>query len=315
MRWKILISETVASEAIELLEKNDIEVKRGRGLDEKTVLEDLQDCDAVLVRVMKLTGDILKQCPKLKVIAKHGVGCDSIDIEAAKKLGIPIVFTPRANSRSVAEHTMALILACARQLRYSNLQYAAGNAKAKDTAGITELEQKTLALIGCGRIAQYVAKMAKFGFDMNVIGFDPFIQDGMWPETIIKYEKIDSLLKDADYVSIHVPATPSNTNLMSDEQFALMKPSAYLINTARGTIVDQNALVQALNDKVIAGAGLDVCEPEPAPQDSPLFENQRVILTPHAGAASMEAMVKMGLQSAQGVIDVLNGRNPEYRFA
>lgn len=314
MKWKMLISEPVAEETLALLKQNDVEVVHGEGLDTDTVLRDLTDCDAVMVRVMKITRDMMLKCPKLKVIAKHGVGCDSIDTAAAKELGIPVVYTPGANGLSVAEHTMALMLACARQLRLTNRVYAAGNMKIKDQAGICELHGKTLALVGCGRIAQQVARMAHDGFDMHVTGYDPYLPGQYWPEIIERKDSLEQLIPEGDFISLHVPATKENNGLIGRGQIALMKKSACLINTARGSVIDQTALTEAVRTGQIAGAGLDVCDPEPAPVNSELFALDRVLLTPHSGAASRESMVRMGLQAAQGAIDVLNGRKPEFPF-
>ncbi len=314
MRWRILISEPVAEEAISYLGRNDVEVKHGTDLDQNTVQRELQDCDAVMVRVMKITREMMKVCPKLKVIAKHGTGCDSIDTVAAKELGIPVIYTPGANSRSVAEHTMSLILACARQLRQISMEYAAGNAKVKDQVVITELAGKTLGLIGCGRVAQYVAGMACLGFDMHVIGFDPYFQEVRWPEHIERRSDMEQLIRESDYVSLHIPATPENNGIISRREISWMKKEAYLINTARGQLICHPDLIDALESGRIAGAGLDVSDPEPLGNDSELFSMKNVLVTPHCGAASVESMVRMGMTAARGIVDVLNGRQPEYPY-
>ncbi len=314
MKWRILISEPVAEEALTYLKKNDIEIKHGSSLDQEVVLKELYDCDAVMVRVMKITREMMIACPKLKVIAKHGTGCDSIDTVVAKELGIPVVFTPGANSRSVAELTMTLILSCAKQLRQISTEYAQGNPKIKNQVLITELAGKTLGLIGCGKIAQLVAGMACLGFNMRVIGFDPFLRESDWPENIERSTDMEQLIRESDYVSLHIPATPENIGIISKREINWMKKGAFLINTARGQLVCHPDLIEALESGRIAGAALDVSDPEPLQPDSKLFSMKNVLLTPHCGASSAESMVRMGLLAAQGVVDVLNGRQPEYPY-
>lgn len=312
MRGKVLLPEKVADEGITLLTELGYEVKIGRGLDKQTLIEDLQDCVATIIRVAKIDADVLEKSTSLKVIAKHGAGYDSIDVEAAKKLGKKVVFAPTANSLSVAEHTMALILACSKKLNFISNEYKNDHYNIKDTVLATEVSGKTLGLIGLGRIANHVARMARLGFDMNIIAFDPYIPKNKKIPGVTLTETRDELLRSADFVSIHIPVTEETKKSIGKREFELMKNSAILINVARGGVIDEPALIEALQHSQIAGAGLDVTDPEPADMDNPLFTLPNAILTPHCAASSVEAMIRMVNDSVRGIDDVLNGRAPQY---
>lgn len=311
-KYKILINEEISDEAVQMLLKNGVEIKRGMSCEEATVVKDIRDCDAVMTRTMKISRRVIENAPKLKVIAKHGEGYEMIDVDAATDLGIQVVYTPGANTNSVAEHTMALILACARQLRRTNIEYSKGNYGIKNLVCINELSSKKIGLVGFGKIARRVSEIAHFGFAMDVYFYDPFIKEKKIPEYIVQCNELEKLVMESDYVSIHVPETKETIELIGDKEISLMKKNAFLINTSRGHIIDQNALINAVKNERIAGAGLDVCYPEPICQDSELFKLDRIILTPHCGATSRDAMKKMGIEAAQGVIDILNGNKCKY---
>ena len=313
MAFKVLITEVVADEGIAHLKELGYEVKFGRGTDKATILEDIHDCDAVIIRVAVIDREIIAKSPKLKVIAKHGAGYDSIDTKAAADHGIRVVFAPTANSMSVAEQAVALMLACTKRIPFLADQYKKGNYKAKDMYTKTELCGKTLGLIGLGRIGMNVARIAIHGFGMKVIAYDPFIPAGRDLGGVELVQERDELLKTADYISIHVPATPENVKSISQKEFKLMKPTAIIINTARGTIIDQEALIEAIRNDEIAGAGLDVTDPEPAPPSNAIFELDRVIVTPHSGGATKEAMIRMVMDAVMGIDEVLLGKEPTYK--
>lgn len=313
MAYKVLIPEVVAEEGIQHLKELGYEVKIGRGTDKATILEDIHDCDAVIIRVAVIDREIIEKSPKLKVIAKHGAGYDSIDTKAAADNGIRVVFAPTANSLSVAEQAVALMLACAKKIPFMADQYRKGNYKAKDIYINTELAGKTLGLIGLGRIGMNVARIAMHGFRMKVIAYDPFIPAGRDLEGVELVQDRNALLQTADYISIHVPATPENVKSIGRKEFQLMKPTAIVINTARGTIIDQEALIEAIQKGEIAGAGLDVTDPEPAPPTNPIFGLDRVIVTPHCSGATTEAMIRMVMDAVMGIDEVLNGKEPTYK--
>lgn len=313
MAFKVLIPEVVAPEGIEHLKELGYEVKIGRGIDKQTILEDIKDCDAVIIRVAVIDREIIESSPKLKVIAKHGAGYDSIDTKAAKDNHVRVVFAPFANSLSVAEHTMALILASAKKISFMAEQYKQGNYKAKDMWPNTELSGKTLGLIGIGRIGMAVAKIAMNGFGMKVIAYDPFIPKDRDLEGVELLDDRDELLKTSDYISIHAPATPENIKSIGEREFKLMKSTAVIVNSARGKIIDEEALIRAVEDGEIGGAGLDVTDPEPAQPENPLFKMDRVILTPHCAGVTKEAMIRMVMDAIQGIDEVLNGKEPTYK--
>lgn len=313
MKHRIFICEEVAQEVYDFFESHKVKVKRGERSDEETLIRDLQDCDAVLVRTLKISRHTIENCPGLKVIAKHGTGCDSIDVVAAQEYGIPVVYSPGANAHSVAEHTMALILACSKKLKLVGAAYASGNYHIKNAAQINEICGKTLGLVGFGNVAKIVAKMAFYGFDMKLIVYDPYIDRQKLPSHIYVAEDLSELMSKADFVSIHIPLAASTKGLIDEKMLSCMKRSAVLINTSRGEVVDTKALERVVNQGLIAGAGLDVSDPEPYVQGE-LFDSPNVILTPHSAAATNEAMVRMGVMAAQGVVDVYSGKKPEYLF-
>ena len=311
--FKVLITETVAKEGIQYLEQKGYIVKIGRGTDKAALLEDIQDCDAVLVRVAKIDKEVFDKAPNLKVVAKHGVGVDNIDLEAAKKHDCRVVYTPIANLVSVAEHTIALMCAGAKQILLKTREYAKGNFGIKDTSFDTEIFGKTVGLIGAGKIAREVAHIAKHGFRMRVLAFDPFVPADSLGD-LLELTDRENVLKESDFVSIHMPSTKETKKSFSEKEFAMMKKSAWLINTARGAIVDEEALIKALRNGEIAGAALDVTDPEPVARDTSLFTFDNVILTPHCAGCTAESMVRMGTDSAQGIDEVLSGKEPTYAY-
>ena len=208
---------------------------------------------------------------------------------------------------------MALILACAKQIPFMAREYQNGNPSVKDRRLNSEIQGKCLGLIGLGRIGTSVAKMATCGFDMDVVAYDPYLPKDRVPDGVRLVDSRESLFSQADYVSIHVPATPENIKSMSSREFKLMKSGAVLINAARGKIVDEEALFCAIRDGEIAGAGLDVNDPEPARPENPLFRLDGVILTPHCAGSTKEAMVRMVMDAAMGIHEVLTGKEPTYK--
>lgn len=257
--------------------------------------------------------------PRLKIIANYAVGFDNIDIEAGKKRGLMITNTPGPEiTESVAEHTFALIIALAR--RIAEADRFARAEKYKGWAPLlllgTDIHDKTLGIVGLGKIGFAVAERAVKGFKMKVIYHDPKRNGEFEKEYSAVYkESLDDLLKEADFVSLHVPLLPSTLHMISDKQLALMKPTAYLINTARGPVVDELALLKALKDKKIAGAGLDVFECEPAidcvtTDNLELKKMDNVVLTPHTASATIETRQAMSRIAATNIIEALEGRTP-----
>ncbi|NLL61901.1 MAG: hydroxyacid dehydrogenase [Candidatus Atribacteria bacterium] len=307
----LLINPTIRPIGVELLEKecNIFMAPDGK---EDTLIRYIVDnnIDAIVTRVEKITKNIIKNCNKLKIIAQHGVGVDNIDVIAATEKGIMVLNVPDANYVSVAEHALMLVLALSRRLLMADKNVRMGNWEFRETNIPIEIAKKNLFIIGLGRIGKEFAQKAK-AMDMNVKGYDLYVSKAEMAS--IGVEKIDELMdgiKDADFISIHTPLTLETKGLISSEQFSAMKNDAYIINLGRGSIIDEKALYDALKNKEIAGAGLDVFELEPADKSNPLFEFDNVIVTPHFGGDTIEGKDRCSLKCAQALIEALNGKIP-----
>ena len=256
--------------------------------------------------------ETLKKAPKLKVVARHGVGYDDCDVEALTRHKVYLVYTPGVLSDSVADMTLALLLACNRKIvqadRYVREGWAKGGPGYPDY-GI-DLKGKTIGIIGLGRIGYEVAKRCVKGFDMKVIYYDIRRNEKAEKELGAELKSLEGLLKESDFVSIHLPLTPKTRGLIKEEHLRLMKKTAYLINTARGAIIDQKALTKVLAEKAIAGAGLDVFEKEPVPPDDPLLKLENVVLTPHIASLTKDAREAMAVCNAKSIVAVLKGDIP-----
>lgn len=282
--------------------------------DEK--IADWSEAEAIVVRTTKVTKEKMLQSPNLKIIAKHGIGVDNIDLQAAKELGIIVTNTPHANMESVAELAVSLILSSARKIPKSlnMIQNGLDKLAPKELTGI-ELANKTVGLIGLGRIGHRVGEILKNGFNMNVVGFDPYLSNEAAEKLgVKKYEDLKEMLKISDVVSISVPLVPSTVNLIAKEELEVMKESSILINTSRGKIVNEADLYEALKANKIYGAALDVFEVEPPTNTNPLFELDNFIGTPHIGAASEEALIRMGQTALEEIERVKNSEEPLFKL-
>jgi D-3-phosphoglycerate dehydrogenase len=275
--------------------------------------EQLRGADAALVGTwMKFDAELMDLSPSLKVIARTGAGVDNVDVDAATGRGILVLNTPTANSVSVAEHAVALLLAVSKRLAFLDASVRQGNFKARRLYLPMDVEGKTLGLIGCGNIGRMVAQKCRDAFHMHAIGFDPFLKTA--PRGIDLCATLRAILSRADFVSLHLPYSPETKNLISRKEISLMKPSAFLINTSRGGIIDEAALADALNADAIAGAALDVFEEEPLKPDHPLLFCKNLLLTPHAAALTRECVLRVAICAAQGIMDRLGGRRPEFVY-
>lgn len=308
---KVLMPQVIQPEGLAYLKEHGYEYVIGRGVSEDEIIADIADCDALIVRTAKITRRIIESAPKLKVIARHGAGYDGVDIEAAKERGILVLTAGPANAVSVAEVAVFYMLYCARNFRAIQEHYVQDYKYAKTKIRKTELNGKTLGLIGVGNIGSLVAKKAALGFDMKVLAYDPFFK-GTVPEYMQLVDDRDTVFKESDYVSLHVPALPSTIHSVGAREFSLMKPTAYLINTSRGTVVDEPALIEALKNHEIAGAGLDVLEKEPMDQDNPLLAMENVVTAPHIGGMTVEASARSSVACAEGIDDFFNGIRPKF---
>ena len=312
MAIRVLLPQPILPAGYEYLREHGYEVVDGRGFTEEDIIADIGDCDAIIVRTAKITEKILDAAPKLKILARHGAGYDGVDLKAARKHGVLVCTAGGANAISVAELTIFYMLYCSRNFKKVQSLYLEDYRQAKMGVPKTELEGKTLGLVGLGNIGKLVAKKAALGFDMTVLAYDPFAKKEGLPDYIQLVEDRDEIFTKSDYVSLHVPATTETVHSVSDREFGLMKPTAYLINAARGSIVDEAALYRALQEEKIAGAGLDVLEQEPIDPSNPLVAMDNVLTAPHIGGATKEASSRSSVACAQAIDDFFSGRTPKF---
>lgn len=320
MKFQVLLTERIAPVGIAMLERG-AKVVVAPSPAEADLLPLIGDADAILIRSTNLTIPVMESGKKLKVVGRHGIGLDNIDLSAATRLGILVVNTPGANSNAVAEHTFWAMMHCAKGFNRADKAMREGRfVGAGSLPGLVqklgfmnlELKAKTLGLIGFGRIARRVAEMARC-FQMDVRAYDPLIPDDAFQALAVsRVRTVEEAIRDADFVSLHVPLMKETHHLVGERQLALMKKEAFLINTSRGGIVDEGALYGALKEKKIAGAALDVYEKEPPPADLPFFTLENVIVTPHLAAMTDLALINMAVDVSRGILDALDGKRPEF---
>ncbi|MDK2806087.1 MAG: hypothetical protein PWQ94_1251 [Thermoanaerobacterium sp.] len=299
-----------SDEPFNILKENDCEVVKipvDRPLSADELIPLVKDADALIVGNDKVTEDVINAGTKLKIISRYGVGYDNIDLDAAKRKGVVVTNTPNTNDNSVADLTIGLMLVLARNILAVDRIVKGGEWKR--IMG-TEIYGKTLGIIGLGRIGKGVAKRAK-GFSMKILCYDVYPDQEFAEEYNITYCSLEELLKNSDIVSIHVPLMPATKGLIGEKELNMMKPTAFLINAARGGIVDERALYNALSNKIIAGAALDATEKEP-PVGSPLLKLDNVIITSHIGGYTAEAVNNMGIVAANNVVLTLNNKQGAY---
>ncbi|MHB9097164.1 MAG: hydroxyacid dehydrogenase, partial [Syntrophales bacterium] len=267
----------------------------------------------VVVRMAPFTREIIEAADSLKVIGRHGVGVDTIDVKAATERGIIVVNTPNANAISVAEHTLTIIGALAKRVTVYNQAIRKGQWEIRNSYRAVDLDGKTLGLVGIGRIGSLVARKAAAAFNMKVIAFDPYVAPEKAQEMgIALVPTSDDVFRQADVVSLHTPLTPETRGFVNAARLRLMKPSAFLVNFSRGEVVEEKALYEALKSGIIAGAAIDVYDPEPPLEDNPLFGLDNIILSPHSAALTQECVIRMAVGAAEGVVDVLSGKRPQF---
>jgi len=300
----VLIAEELSPATLEALGP-DFEIRNVDGADRSKLLPALADANAVLIRsATKMDEEAIAAAPRLKVIARAGVGLDNVDIKAATNAGVMVVNAPTSNVVSAAELAISQILGLARHIPDANASLKAGEWKRSQFTG-AELYEKTVGIIGLGRIGTLVAQRLA-GFDVKLIGFDPYVTQARAEQIGVELVEIDELMKRSDFITIHIPKTPETTGMISTEQFALAKPNLRIVNCSRGGIIDEDALYVALSSNKIAGAGLDVFVTEP-PKESPLLGLQNILVTPHLGASTDEAQEKAGVSVARSVRLALAG--------
>jgi len=309
---KILITDKMANEAIELLKDAGHDVTFDE-MDGETLLKEISAYDALMVRGRtKAVKEVVEAgaSGSLKVIGRAGIGVDNVDIETAAKHGIPVVNAPTGSTASVAELAIGHMLALSRHLSKADVTMKKGEWIKKQLKG-NELGGKTLGLVGCGNIGRLTGKFAQ-AFGMNVIGYDPFIsKEDLKKDEIEKMDELAELMGKADFISLHLPHIPKTHHIVNKQMISKMKPTACIINCARGGTVDEKALYTALKNGKIAGAGLDVYEQEP-PKDSPLLQLDNIMLTPHLGANTKDGLIRAGTVCAEQILKVLDGKEPDF---
>ncbi len=305
MAPKVLVSDKLSETAVQIFRDRgiDVDFQPDLGKDKDALLKAIPEYDGLAIRsATKVTEKILAAADNLKVVARAGIGVDNVDIPAASKKGVIVMNTPFGNSITTAEHAISLMMAVARQIPAANDSTQRGKWEKSRFMGV-ELTNKTLGVIGCGNIGSIVADRAK-GLKMKVIGFDPFLSQERADALGIEKVELDELLSRADFITLHVPLTDKTRNVLSAENIAKTKPGVRIINCARGGLVDEDALAEAIKSGHVAGAGFDVFAVEPA-TDSPLFGLPNVVCTPHLGAATKEAQENVALQVAEQMSDYL----------
>lgn len=300
----VLIAEELSPATVAQL-GDGFEIKYCDGADRSALLPAIATADAILVRsATKMDQEAIKAANNLKVIARAGVGLDNVDILAATSAGVLVVNAPTSNIVSAAELAVGLLLASARNIVPANLALKNGKWARSKFGGI-ELQDKTVGIIGMGKIGLLVAKRLA-GFDMKFVAYDPYVKSAPAGGPEIKMVELDELLTVSDFITLHLPKTKETVGLLGSEALLKVKPSVHIINAARGGVLDEKALFDAITEGRVAGAGLDVYESEPC-TDSPLFALDQVVATPHLGASTEEAQEKAGVAVAQSVVAFFNG--------
>jgi D-3-phosphoglycerate dehydrogenase len=304
MAVQVLITESVNDMGLDFLRKQGYTLITGTGPEEETLLRECRDCDGALTRNGKFTRRVLEECPKLKVVSMHGVGVDGIDVDAASDLGIQITNAADSNQRSVAEYAVGLILSLAKHTAVYNHGLKTNDLSVRKLYGC-DVFGKTLGIIGMGKIGKQVAQMASQGLGMKVVAYNRHITEPKQTEFAVLSPDMDEVIACADFLTLHLPGTDSTRRVIDARCLSLMKPTAYLINTGRGEVLDEEALIKALQEKRIQGAALDVFDGNLPKADNPLLSMDNVIATPHTAAFTTEALERMSYQAALGIYETL----------
>jgi D-3-phosphoglycerate dehydrogenase len=308
MRPTVLITHAVHPQALARLQE-EAEVRVLADPSPGGLLREIGDADALLVR-MPIPPEAIRAGHRLRVVARHGVGLDYIPVEVCTELGIPVVFTPDANTESVAEHVVGTMIALAHQIARADRMVRAG--RWDDRGGImgADLRGRTIGVVGAGRIGTRVAQICRDAFGMRVLGYDAHLDEAAITSRGLQPRTLQALLAESDFVTLHTPSTPQTRHIIDADALATMKPGAWLINHARGALVDTEALTRALKSGHLAGAAVDVLEEEPPPPSLELLQLDNVIVTPHSAALTDEAMRRMGCDAAEDILRVLRGDRP-----
>lgn len=300
---KILIPDKLNPKATEILENAGFEVENMPGITVEELIKTCKDVDAMIIRSgIKITKEVIVAAKSLKLIVRAGVGTDNIDKEAAKEKGVIVENTPFGNTNAAAEHTLTLMMMLAKHVVHSNTELKSGVWDRKKYKG-TELKDKTLGIIGIGNIGKKIAKVAQ-ALEMDILGVDPFVDKEKMKENGIKKVEIEELIKNSDYITVHVPLTEKTKDMISDKEFIMMKDGVKILNVARGGVINEAALEKAIKTDKVAAAALDVYSEEP-PICRSLIGHDKVICTPHLGASTKEAQINVAIDAANQVVMAL----------
>lgn len=309
---KVLVSDPISDLGIQqLMDADDVVVEKKTGLSEDELVEIISQYDALLVRSQtKVTEKIMEAGKNLKVIGRAGVGVDNINLEAATKRGIIVINAPDGNTITTCEHAFAMMLALARHIPQAYAKTIQGTWDRKFLG--VELRNKTLGVLGMGRIGSEVAKRAK-AFGMEILGYDPFLTEDRAEKLGITLATVDEIVRNADFITVHTPLTPETKHMISTPQFEVMKKGMRIINCARGGVIDETAMLVALEQGIVEGAAFDVFEQEPPAADHPFLSNPKIIVTPHLGASTIEAQENVAIDVSEQVLHIL--RNESFKNA
>ena len=310
---RVLLPQAIESEAVDLLKAAGCDIVRSPDTDPATVFPLLKDVQAIILRTgINITRELLDHAHDLDIISRTGAGLDNVDLKAATDKEIIVTSNLGVNTGSVVEHVLALMLALCKQLPVLDKAVRSHNFQIRYQYLPSELKNKTLGVVGFGRIGSELGRICHQLFHMRVIAYDPYLADDdkKTYDSWANFTEKEDLFSQADVVSIHIPLSDETHHAVGAPELALMKSEAILINTSRGAVVDESALIKALDAKKIAGAGLDVFEKEPVEENNPLLSLDNVILTPHTAALTKECVVSMAVAAAKCVLDVFNGKTP-----
>lgn len=308
-QWEVLLPPTIDPSGPDSIDDIATFASMDDYADRDALIADVDRFDAIIVRVSELDAELIDAATNLKVISKHGAGLDNVDIAAASRNGVAVCNTPGANARSVAEHAMTLILATRRHVVPADREVRSGGWERSEYHG-NEVQDDTLGLLGFGNIARETAALAQ-GFDMDCVAYDPFVPAEEMPADVEKVDVKRELFERADAVSVHTPLTPETKHAVSTDELDALGSDGVVVNTSRGGVVDEEALLTALEDDTIAGAGVDVFEEEPPADDNPLLDREDAVFTPHVGGVTHEALERMSTRAAANVRTVYEGGIPE----
>ena len=298
---KIAVLGEIHQDGWKVFENNKLESFELFNIDESNLKKELRKVDAILLRTAKLSNDVISYCKKLKIVSRHGVGYDNVNIDYLSENNIALGITSTSNAVSVAEHVLTSFLYLSKNIHLSDKLTREGRFNDKSSLpNFFELYQKNIVIFGFGRIGRAVAKRC-LGFEANVYVYDPFVSKNVVEENNCKVIDKTSGLKIADYISIHLPLNNNTKNFINEQELSIMKETAIVVNTARGGIINEASLVNALQNKIILGAGLDVFEKEPPDENHPLFNLDNVILSPHNAALTIECRKRMAIESAENI--------------